>query len=87
MKSPIIAVIAVAILISAAACTPPAQHTVAQYRADTPLRRQVLGKCLNDPGTLAATPDCVNAREAERLESLGSLREQPPLGLDSKGRR
>lgn len=64
-----------------------ARHTVAEYRADAELRREVFAQCTNDPGTLAETPDCVNAREAERLESLGSLRNQPPVGLDPVPRR
>lgn len=58
-----------------------ARHTVPQYRADAELRRQQLTVCTSDPGTLAQTPDCVNAREAEKLESLGSLRDRPSIGL------
>jgi hypothetical protein len=61
-----------------------ARHTVAGYRADKPLREEVFWRCANDPGTLGTTPDCVNAREAERLESYGSLRDSGPIGLDSK---
>jgi len=59
-----------------------ALHTVAEYRADTQLRQEVFGRCRADPGTLGETPDCINAIEAERLESRGSLRDLPPLGLD-----
>jgi hypothetical protein len=40
--------------------------------------------CANDPGTVGATPDCVNAREAERRASIGSLRTLPPLKLPDK---
>ena len=72
------------------ACSPgsqAAQHTVADYRADAVLRRDVLSQCLNDPGGLGKTPDCVNAREAERLESRGSLRDQAPVGLKPKASR
>lgn len=61
-----------------------ARRTVEDYRADKPLREEVFQKCANDPGTLRNTPDCVNAREAERLESYGSLRDSGPVGLDSK---
>jgi hypothetical protein len=64
-----------------------ARHTVEEYRADAQLRRGVFSQCVNDPGTLAETPDCINAREAERLESRGSLRDLPPLGLDTEPRR
>ena len=66
---------------------PVAEHTVSDYRADAALRREVFGRCRNDPGGLGQTPDCVNAREAERLESRGSLRDQAPVGLDPSGRR
>ncbi len=72
------------------ACTPEAntaRYTVAEYRANAILRRDIFEKCVNDPGTLGQSADCVNAREAERLESLGSLRDQPPLGLRPQERR
>jgi len=55
--------------------------------ADATLRQEVFARCVNDPGGLGQTPDCVNAREAERMESHGSLRDQGPVGLDSSGRR
>lgn len=74
----------------AASCTPGppvAKHTVPEYRADADLRREVVARCMNDPGGLGQTPDCMNAREAERLESHGSLREQAPIGLDHSGGR
>jgi len=66
-------------------CTPEpdvARYTVAQYRADVQLRREMLTRCTDDPGTLGKSPDCINAVEAERRESRGSLRDQLPLGLD-----
>jgi hypothetical protein len=43
-----------------------------------------LARCQDDPGRQAGKPDCVNSREAERLESIGSLRELPPLQLPAK---
>lgn len=67
-----------------AGCTrepPPAQHTVAEYRANPTLRREQFARCANDPGTLQGTPDCVNAREASRLEAVGSVRDTPPIQL------
>jgi len=83
--------IALAMLLGlAASCTPPppsAQHTVSEYRADASLRREVFARCLNDPGGLGRTPDCVNAREAERQESKGSLRDQAPVGFDPNRNR
>jgi len=84
-----IAYLAILGLLGAAACTRQAdvaRHTVEEYRADKTLRQDVFKKCANDPGTLRATPDCINASEAERLESFGSLRNSGPLGLDDKKR-
>ena len=79
--------LAALVLLGAAGCSrePDTAHdTVEQYRADKSLRREVFGKCANDPGTFGKTPDCINAREAERLESYGTLRDSGPVGLDSK---
>jgi hypothetical protein len=61
-----------------------ARHTVQDYRADKSLRQEMFKECTNDPGTLGNTSDCINAQEAERLESYGSLRDSGPIGLDSK---
>jgi hypothetical protein len=61
-----------------------ARHTVEEYRADRTLRQEMFKKCANDPGTLGKTADCINAQEAERLESYGSLRNSGPIGLDAK---
>ena len=72
---------------SAAGCAPApdrARHTVEEYRSDTNLRRDELRSCMNDPGTLGHSADCVNAREAERAAGVGSLRDLPPLRLPPK---
>jgi len=58
-------------------------HTVAEYRADPDWRREEVALCANDPGTLGRTADCINAREADRLEGIGSVRGLPPVGLSS----
>ncbi len=74
-----------ALAVFCAACTQDAnvaRHTVEEYRADAELRREVFAACANDPGTRGGNADCVNAIEAERLESRGSLRDLPPVGLD-----
>ena len=66
------------------ACAPApdrAVHDVAYYRAHATERNERLLACANDPGSLADHPDCVNAREAERLEGIGSLRALPPMDL------
>jgi hypothetical protein len=73
--------------ISAVACAPApdrARHTVEEYRQNFMFRKQEFDLCTNDPGSLGTTPDCINAREAERLEGVGSLRTLPPLQLPSK---
>ncbi len=54
------------------------------YQKDTALRREVLGRCGNDPGTLKNAPDCINAQAAERAAGVGSLRDLPPLQLPSR---
>ena len=71
-------------LTSAAACAPApdrATHTVEEYRHDAKLRELTFARCANDPASRDTVPDCVNAREAERLEGVGSLRHLTPLQL------
>jgi hypothetical protein len=73
--------------LSAASCAPApdrASHTVEDYKRDAQLRREELARCTNDPGTVGSSPDCVNAREAERSASVGNLRELPALRLPPK---
>lgn len=69
------------------ACAPVpkrAQYTVDYYRSHAALRQEVLKRCANDPGDDGGTPDCVNARAAERIEGIGSLRSLPPMRLPAK---
>ena len=71
-------------LMSAAACAPApdrATHTVEEYRQDARLREFEFARCANDPAAGDSFADCVNAREAERLEGVGSLRNLAPLEL------
>ena len=42
-----------------------ATHTVSDYLADDTLRAGQLAKCRENPGQLAATPNCKNASEAD----------------------
>ena len=79
--------LAVAALCAASGCSPSAvtaHHTVLEYRADAVLRHRQMAVCANDPGTLGATPDCVNAQQASRLEDTQSLRQLPPILLPEK---
>jgi hypothetical protein len=58
-----------------------AHFSVDYYRSHAQLRQQTLETCANDPGEKGRGADCVNAREAGRIEGVGSLRSLPPLGL------
>lgn len=77
-----VAVAVIAVVTGCGQVPQTARHTIAEYRDDPSLRRQQVRACVNDPGTLGKTPDCINALEAERLESHGSLRDSDPIGLD-----
>ena len=84
-RNTLILIVLATIFGAVVSCSPgplSAQHTVPEYRADASLRHELFARCVNDPGGLGRTPDCVNAREAERLESRGSQRDQAPVGLD-----
>ncbi len=73
---------AVVLGIAGAGCAPDrARHTVDDYRADATLRHAQMERCQADPGTLAKTPDCINARQAAVLEDRVRLRDMPPVGL------
>ena len=66
------------------ACSPSSPNltlTVDYYRAHPAEREEALRRCSNDPGGVGQTPACVNAREAARIEGLGSLHTLPPMGL------
>jgi hypothetical protein len=69
---------------SAVGCAPApdrASHTVDEYRSDANLREHQFARCTKDPASRDSLPDCINAREAERLEGVGSLRKLAPLEL------
>jgi hypothetical protein len=71
-------------LTSAVGCAPApdrASHTVDEYRSDAKLREREFARCAKDPGSRDVLPDCINAREAERREGVGSLRKLAPLEL------
>lgn len=61
-----IALSSAALMAALAACSPQApSHDKAFYAANAAERATQLGACKNDPGRLAATPNCVNAQAAE----------------------
>ena len=73
--------------VSTVACAPApdqARYSVEEYRTHRELRQRELNRCTDDPGSLGKTPDCINVREAERIEGVGSLRALPPLQLPSQ---
>lgn len=47
-------------------------NTVEWYKTHDTERKAMLTKCLNNPGQLAETPNCVNAKEAASRLFLGS---------------
>jgi hypothetical protein len=47
-------------------------QTVDWYKAHDAERKDVLAKCNNNPGDLAATPNCVNASSADTSASMGN---------------
>jgi hypothetical protein len=69
---------------SAAGCAPapdPTLYTVDEYRHDAKRRELTFARCAKEPASRDLKPDCLNAREAERLEGVGSLRNLGPLEL------
>lgn len=80
-----IGVLLVVLVGSVSACAPDqARHTVDEYRANTELRHVEVKRCQSDPGTLAKTPDCINARQAAVFEDRVRLRDVPAVGLGQK---
>lgn len=78
------ACLGIVVTIASVACAPSpnlTHQTVDYYRENPDARQARLAECANDPGALGKTPDCVNAREAEGQESIGRLRDLPPMGL------
>lgn len=69
-------VLSLIMMASLAACSEPSQATVitvSEFLADENLRADHIGKCRQNPGELAQTPNCRNAEEAEgkaRLERM-----------------
>ena len=77
--------VATVLVLAVTACSPDrARYTVDEYRADSTLRHSQMELCKDDPGSLAKTPDCINARQAAALEDRVRLREMPPVGLSAK---
>lgn len=67
--------------VMAAGCVRQPAPTVEYFRAHQDERVAQLARCANEAARSKGDPACVNAREAERLESIGTLRDMPPIGL------
>lgn len=55
-------------------------QTADWYKANAKERLEMLAKCKANPGELAASPNCVNARAAQNQLDLGSKN----YGVDAK---
>ena len=78
------ACLGIVVTITSAACVPSPEaphHTVDYYRDHPAERTEMMAACARDPGVLAKTPNCVNARMAATQADIRSLRELPPMGL------
>jgi hypothetical protein len=78
---------AIVAALSLAACSrspSPNTLTVDYYRAHPTEREAELARCGNDPGGIGDSAACINAREATRIEGVGSLRSLPPMGLPTR---
>ena len=77
----------IVVTVSAAVSCAPAPdraNTVTYYREHAAERETLLKVCADDPGSIGHQADCVNAREAARLEGIGTQRELPPLDLPTE---
>jgi len=67
--------------VACAPAPPPAEYDVAYFRQHASERDRQLAVCANNPGSLGNHPDCINAREAARIEGVGSLQALPTMEL------
>lgn len=54
---------------------------VAFYRGHAEERHEMMARCSNDPGGIGQTANCINARQAARIEDRTRLRDVPSMGL------
>ncbi|MDB6103299.1 MAG: conserved plasmid protein [Gammaproteobacteria bacterium] len=72
------------VLTAVAGCTRSPEATaptVTYLREHDDERRELLKRCVDDPGTLGNTPACVNAKQATIIVDVGSYRTLPKMGL------
>ena len=94
MKKPIISLIVVAILSILSGCgkekSVEVVQTVDWYKANKAERLEMLAKCKNNPGELAATPNCINASRAASAITWGArggIQVEPLTAEDFKKNR
>lgn len=64
-------------------------QTADWYKAHDKERREMLAKCKSNPGELAASPNCINAEQAESLSRAAKregLNVQPMTGIKMGGK-
>ena len=74
-------VVALAMTTLGAGCVRERAPTVEYFRGHPTERVAQLQRCANDPGSLADSPACVNAEQADALDRHDSLRNLPPMEL------
>ena len=84
LRPPRQGILLVLMLVACTQSPDQAGHTVEYYRAHVSEREATVAQCANDPGSRRDSAACVNAREAARLEDVGSLKNLPPMGLPGK---
>ena len=63
-------------------CAPThSPRTVDYYLAHKEEMAAMVAKCSNDPGGFGGSGECTNAVRAASIDSWGSYKDQPPLGL------
>jgi predicted Fe-S protein YdhL (DUF1289 family) len=70
MKKLVLSLVVAAVLAGCGENTPV--QTADWYKAHDKERLEMLAKCKANPGELAASPNCVNARAAQNQLDLGS---------------
>jgi hypothetical protein len=78
-----VAIAALAVLAGCAESSEPAR-SVSYYQEHPEERQAMVQRCADDPGSLGAQPNCVNAKRATAIEDIGSFKDLPPMELTPK---
>lgn len=70
---------ALSLIISACSSSSGPARTVSYFQAHPKEREALYQRCVDDPGALGKTAECVNAEQAQALEGLGSFRHLAPM--------